>query len=264
MDDIINAMNKEILSLIAAESGEAGVLCQRIGDKAPFVSVAAGRRFTSASVIKAAVLLTLLEYARLGRLSLEDTLQVRQADILPDSVPFEHGPRAAALRELAVWMITVSDNTATNVLIDALGMDAVNGYCAKLGMRQTALRRKMLDFEARAAGRDNTTSPEDMFLLFERLFAGDILTPRLRGEAIDILRRVRDGEKFRRYIWESIPIAHKTGGLEGVSHDAGVFSFEAGDVYVGVFVEHSGAAEGSPRLIGRVARMVCDCFTRRG
>ena len=190
-------------------------------------------------------------------------------NILDDTQVFEYGPRKASLRELAVWMIVLSDNTSTNALIDALGFRAVNEYAASLGLRKTALRRKMLDFASREAGIDNVTSASDMFLLFKHLFREGA---RDFSEAIEILRRQRSHDKLTRYIWEDVSIAHKTGGLDYLSHDAGVFSFKAKDykeeniidVFAGVFLWNTKDSKGDDRLIGRIGRLIFEYYAYNG
>jgi beta-lactamase class A len=228
-----------------------------LDDDKPLISINPDAVFSSASVIKASILLTLLEQSRLGALSLEQTVNVEH--ITGDSIVFDSGPRKAGLRELAVWMTILSDNTSTNALIDILGFDTVNAYMRDIGLKHTVLRRKMLDFAARRAGADNLTNAVDMFMLFKYLFGGDKAG---HSEAIAILRRQRSKKGLTRYIWEDAVIAHKTGGLDYLSHDAGVFSFGDKHVFAGVFLWNTERIEGDPRLIGSAGRLVFDYFRK--
>jgi beta-lactamase class A len=246
-------------ALTAGAKCDMSVLCQGLDADKPLISINADAVFSSASVIKVPILLTLFEQARLGALSLEQTVNVKS--ITQDTAVFDSGPRRASLRELAVWMTVLSDNTSTNALIDVLGFDAVNLYIKNSGLKNTALRRKMLDFASREAGVDNVTTAEDMFTLFKRVFSG---SGEGDAEVIAILRGQRSKQNLMRYIWEDAVIAHKTGGLDYLSHDAGVFTFGDKHVFVGVFLWNTERIEGDPRLIGSVGRLVFEYFSRGG
>ena len=145
---------------IAVFPGQTALLVSDAFSPDPFFSHQAEARFPSASLIKTPILLTALEQVRQGILSLRDRLEVPQRAILPDSQVFEEGPGFFTLEELLYWMIADSDNTAANVILDTLGLDAVNEYCTiLLGLSNTLCQRKMLDFDAARAGLENYTCP---------------------------------------------------------------------------------------------------------
>ena len=237
------------------ESGTADIsvlLCE-VG-QVPLFAFEPDKPMVSASVIKVPVMLTALERMRQGKLHWMDEIPVE--DILEDSVPFEAGPRRATIEELITWMIVLSDNTSTNALIDLLGMDDINGYIEHMGLRHTVLRRKMLDFAAIEQGRNNFTSASDMFRCFSAIYRRELLDDALCEKALDILSRNRDSREFRRYIWEDVRIAHKTGGLDHLSHDAGLMLFSDRAVYLGVFIQNAPDIAGDERRIGRIAHAV--------
>lgn len=129
--------------------------------------------FTQASAIKIPVLWTLNRLAAEGALSLDETLTIDPTNgtggcgVLQS---FESPGTRIALRDLAAMMIVLSDNVATNLLIDRVGFDAVNELITDAGGgEETRLRRKMIDFEARAAGRENTANPTGAASLMLRL-----------------------------------------------------------------------------------------------
>jgi beta-lactamase class A len=203
-------------------------------------------------------MLAVLERVCDNRLRLDQRLDVKE--LTGDSSVFDE-PRKASVIELLVWMIILSDNTATNTLIDLMGFHETNTYMKyKLKLTNTILCRKMLDFESQSAGIDNLTTACDMFRVYKQLFEYKILSPDLCNEAIWILRKQRDNRAFTRYIWEDAAVAHKTGGLDYLSHDCGIFSFGHKQVYLGVFIQNAPELDGNPKLIGRVAREVYDTF----
>lgn len=84
------------------------------------------------------------------------------------------GKLQAELEDHAIYMIVYSDNTSTNVLIDVLGMDAVNALSASLGARHTRLARKMQRPEASVRGDENLSTPRDAALIMERIASCDL------------------------------------------------------------------------------------------
>lgn len=242
-------------SYVVADSPDGAALHERLG----------GTPVPSASTIKTPILVTTLELVRRGKLSLTGRLEVPPAVILPDTRVFERGERWYTLEELLYWMITVSDNTATNVLLDAVGMDAVSETCAALGLKNTLCRRKMLDFEAAGAGRDNVTSAQDQRRLFWLLQQGAILTPELCRTALDILSRQRSTDTILRYIPDRVVFAHKTGGLDGVCHDCGIFLSPRRPLYVGIFTWEGPSPDGDPeqkqkKFVGRLGKAIFDTY----
>ena len=109
--------------------------------------------FPQASSIKIAVLAELYRQAQAGKLKLTDLYTVQATDLVPDSDimgGLTPGVTRITLRDLATMMVAVSDNSATNVLIDRVGMENVNALMDSLGLTHTRLRRKMMDLKAPA------------------------------------------------------------------------------------------------------------------
>lgn len=221
-----------------------------------------GRQMVSASMIKVPILTAALTRVQQGTATMPTLLPVAQADILDDSKAFETGPRNASLEELLTWMIVESDNTSTNVLIRWLSMEEINAHCAALGLRSTVLQRYMLDVEAMQQGRNNFTSAEDMYLLFAALHANRILTPELCAAALHILKKQRSANLLRRYIWQDATLAHKTGGLSGLCHDAGIITLNGTQWYLGVFTQNAPQEDGDQQLIGRVAHQIFNSYAQ--
>lgn len=226
---------------------------------------------SSASTIKVPIMLCVLQQVADGKFSLNEPVVVPKKEILDDTEVFDWEqiptPCTYPLRELIHWMIVSSDNTATNVLIELVGFDAINATIRSLGLHSTVLLRKMLDFATLRAGLNNLTSAYDQYLLYEALCKETTLTPALCRFALDTLKRQRDMEKIPRYIADDIKIAHKTGGLDPdaghdvVCHDAGVLFLGPMRLYLGIFItEAPDDALYSKRLIGRLAKAVYDCY----
>lgn len=221
-------------------------------------------RVVSASTIKVPILLAALEEVRLGRLALDQMVPVPDSEVLEDTEVFERGVAEYSLWELLYWMIVESDNTATNVVLDLLGFDAVNEYArTALGLKDTVCRRKMLDWAAVEAGRNNYTSAADQCRMYRLLCGGRLLPPDLTETALDMLRRQRCMGSILRYVPDRVDFAHKTGGLDYLDHDAGVMLQGEKSYFIGIFTWDGPSPEGDKRqkmFIGRLARAVVEAY----
>src|SRR5207248_6981132 len=121
--------------------------------------------FPQASSIKITVLAELYRQAQQGKLKLTDLYTVQASDLVPDSDIMNGltpGVTKITLRDLATMMVAVSDNSATNVLIDRVGMENVNTFLDSLGLTHIRLRRRMMDLKAAGEGRENVATPAEM------------------------------------------------------------------------------------------------------
>ena len=177
--------------------------------------------FKSASLIKTPIMLCALEDVEKGLLSLETRISVKPCHCVGDEAPVIQNGTDVPLSILLEHMITDSNNSATNVLIDLLGMDKVNAFSRRIGLCDTLLRRHMLDYESARQGRENRTSAGDMLRLYTMLHQGEELTPFMCETALPILLRQHDKELLM-FANPAQKAAHKTGGLSDIAHDAGI------------------------------------------
>ncbi len=184
--------------------------------------------FPQASSIKVAVLAELYRQAQAGRLKLTDLYTVQAADLVPDSTimgGLTPGVTRITLRDLATMMIAVSDNSATNVLIDRVGMENVNALMDSLGLAHTRLRRKMMDLKAASEGRENISTPAEMMTLLEDLYRGKVLNKEMTADFFVMLSTPKNSF-IPRDLPEGLKIANKPGELEGVRNDSGIVFVE--------------------------------------
>ncbi len=216
--------------------------------------------FSSASVIKVPIAVAVLDYVERNNLTLDKIIEITSSNKVEFSVVSEQNLESSKVYDLLVWMIITSDNSATNVLIDLIGMDELNKYFHRIGLTKTKLQRKMMDFQKLNEGFDNVTSARDMANLFTRIYKKELLSLQYSNILIDILCRQRVHEGLKRYIVEDVRIAHKTGSLDTVCHDTGIVYHEVMDYIIGIFITEVKDIENSKRLIGRISKVVYDCF----
>lgn len=129
------------------------------------------------------------------------------------------------LIDYATLMITVSDNSATNMLIDLLGMESINSTIISLGLQKTRLARKMMDMEAFKAGKDSITTPKELIMLFESLYRPLFLSPYIRAETLKMLKKPKEGivqGVIRNAVPDEVEVANKSGWIAGATLDAGI------------------------------------------
>jgi beta-lactamase class A len=189
--------------------------------------------FAQASSIKIAVLANLYLQAQQGKLKLTDLYTVQASDLVADSDimgGLTPGATRITLRDLATMMVAVSDNSATNVLIDRVGMANVNAMLDSLGLTHTRLRRKMMDLEAAKQGRENVSTPREMMTLLEAIYRGKVLDKESTEDFFKMLSTNKDSW-IPRDLPANVRIANKPGSLEGVRNDSGIV-FVEGRPYV--------------------------------
>jgi beta-lactamase class A len=158
-----------------------------------------------------------------------------------------------ALADLDLLMLSVSDNDATNAIIDRVGMDAVNAVGARLGLTKTVLRRRMLDLAAAAAGRDNTTCAADLAALMAALGARAGIPPEVAARVLHGLGRSQHRDIIPRYLPQGVTsVACKQGDIASVRHDAALIADGARLTALAVMSRPAAAPDGLARLAASV------------
>jgi beta-lactamase class A len=226
--------------------------------------------FPQASSIKIAVLAELYHQAQQsahgvsGKARLQDRYVVRAADVVPDSSilgGLTPGVTSLTNRDLATIMVAVSDNSATNVLIDRLGMDNVVHLTESLGLAHTQLRRKMMDLQAAAQGRENISTPREMMALLEQIYRGKVIEAPLLDDFFNVLATHKDSW-IPRDLPADLKIANKPGELEGVRNDSGIVFIKNRPYVICVMTTYLANERAGEEAISRISRLTYDLFDR--
>jgi beta-lactamase class A len=217
VDQVAQKVRSKLEQIAGDASGVMGVVVEDLKGEHRFV-VNEDREFAQGSAIKIPILLEVLKQADEGKLKLSDlhwiekTRQVSGSGILSELG--DHTTQMS-VEDLCVVMIVLSDNTATNMLIDLVGMDNVTKTMQSLGCQHTKLRRRMLDTDASARGDENVSSPADAAKIMQLLYEGKFVSRRVSDHALSILRKEKPGA-VKSALPAGVHVAFKVGEIPGV------------------------------------------------
>lgn len=198
---------------------------------------------SAASVIKLFILAAAYAQQKIGTINLDDTYTLSNADKVGGTGVIQNMPagKTFTYRELLAYMIDESDNTAANIMIDALGgIDKVNAQIEKMGAHDTKLQRKMMDTKSLEAGRDNITSAADVGELLKKVYNHKLISKSDSAEFLDILNKNRDHDKLVRDLPTGAKVYNKTGIMQnyGILNDAAIIENEKGAFVVVVLTQN--------------------------
>ncbi|HEV8331689.1 MAG TPA: serine hydrolase [Steroidobacteraceae bacterium] len=165
--------------------------------------------------------------------------------------------------DLALLMVSLSDNSATNVLIDRVGMDNVNNWLAQLGLERTRLRRHMLDVKAAQEGRENTATPRELLTMLQALHGGRVFDKKTTEDFFKMLS-IQKSSYIPRLLPADLVIANKPGSLDAVRNDAGIVFVPGRPFAIAVMTTFSGDDLAAEQCIARIAKVAWSYFDRVG
>ena len=180
--------------------------------------------FGAASVIKLPLFMHVLKESAAGRMSMDEQLTVTSEDKVPicGALTLFTGDVTCDVRTLCRLMISISDNTATNRLIDYATIPGASAGFEAMGLHVTKLTRKLFDSEASKKGLRNTICPKEIGALLEMLYRGTFVSEAECKEAIDTLLLQQVDHKLNGKVCGEVRIAHKTGEDDELSNDVGI------------------------------------------
>jgi beta-lactamase class A len=222
-------LRRELEAVMQGYAGIVGVSVTnlRTGEH---VDIRGDETFPTASLIKVAVLVTVMDEVRKGNLRLDERISLLARDRVPGSgvLQYMQSGVAPTVGDAAWLMTTISDNTATNILLDHINIRTVWDKMDSLGLHHTKIHSKTF-LRSTSIAPDSSvkyglgvTTPNEMGRLFELLYRGRAVSPALDSAALEMLRSNQDGTKLVRWLPDSISVAHKTGEVDHARNDCGI------------------------------------------
>ncbi len=221
--------------------------------------------FPQASSIKIHILTEVYKQASEGKFNLTDIKQLPiSARVGGSGILSSLGEKSVSLsiRDYCVLMIVLSDNSATNLLIDLVGMKNVNESLQKNGAIKTKLQRVMMDIQAAKEGRENISTPKDVMAILEKMYNGTLVNNQVCDDMLSILKLDKDGA-LKSGTAPIVTIANKGGDVEGVRTDVGIIYLENNPYIICVMTKMLLHNEDGPKIITDISREAFNYFERK-
>jgi beta-lactamase class A len=269
-----SGLQKRLAPLAKAHQGKIALAVKNL-ETGESYCLNADEVMPTASLIKIAVLIDLYQQAQEGKLKLRDRVTLHAADKVPGSgILTEHFSDGAefSLRDAARLMIAFSDNTATNLVLDRVGIKSVNERMKEWGFSETRINAKVFRGSTTSVDPPRTrryglgsTTAREMASLLEQLQISDRLRPFYKQAVLNHLAKNADKDKFKRLLPAEVVVIHKDGSTSDTRTDAGLIYTPGGIVAVCVLTTHNKDRRWQPDnagnlLCARVAKEVYDYF----
>jgi beta-lactamase class A len=260
-------MEGAIRGIVHETDAVVGVAIVDLADPERSFYLNADAIYPAASTIKIAVLAELYRQnergsgAKLGDLYTVDAQDGVGTEGILQSM--SAGVSRITNHDLALLMVSLSDNSATNVLIDRVGMNNINIWLAQLGLEHTRLRRRMLDVKAAQEGRENTSTPRELVTMLQALHSGRVFNKATTDDFFGLLS-TQKSSYIPRLLPQDLTIANKRGNLDGVRNDAGIVFVPGRPFAIAVMTTYSNDDLAAEQCIARIARAAWSYFDRIG
>ncbi|SKA83853.1 beta-lactamase class A [Clostridium sp. USBA 49] len=189
-------------------------------------------KMPSADCIKIHIAIALLKKVQDNFIDLYENVLIKKEDMVSgDGIIHEFDEKEYKIIELLNAMLIQNDNTAANKIIDIIGMESINEVIKEMGLKDTVLKRKMMDFKSHEKGLENLTTSLDLANSLKLIYQGKYLNEEYSSIILNSLRKSQDRRKIPFYIpekeWKCI--GNKTGSLHGVENDAAILNTKKGD-----------------------------------
>lgn len=251
-------MEESVLERLRAVPGKVGFYYKDLttGETA---ELRAHEPMGAASVIKIPVMIELFRQIEAKQIDPDLLIEVRDADRVPicGVLTFFHAGARVTPLDLCWLMITISDNMATNLLIDLVGIDNVNATMRALGLHECVLRRKLFERRPAYRGLTNTVSAGEIGLLLEKMYRGELISAAASRQMLEILSGQQCNNKIPLLLQLDMHIAHKTGEDDGITHDCALVY--AKRPFILCFCTNDIADAGRMNvLMAEIARQLCE------
>jgi beta-lactamase class A len=272
--DIPAPLSDRIEQLATSHKGKVAVALKHLGTGAQYCR-GADEVMPTASLIKLPIMAEVYAQAKEGKVKLDDLLTLSKDEMVQGSgiltSHFSPGARFS-LRDAVRLMIVYSDNTATNMVLDSVGIKQVNERMATLGLKETRINAKVFKGSTTSVDPARTkqyglgsTTAREMLTLLELLHRGELVSADAGKAMLEHLKKCEDKDKFPRFLPRGVTVAHKTGSVNSSRTDAGILYFPGGPVALVVLTDRNEDKSWTPDNAGNktcadIARAVVDHY----
>ena len=275
--DLTPTLESRIEPLVKAHKGRVAVAVKSLKTGEEFY-YNADERMPTASLIKLPVMVETYWQVAEGKVKLDTTLTLKKDDKVPGSgVLTNHFSDGVTfpLRDAVRLMICFSDNTATNLVLDQIGIPSTNVRMEKLGFKNTKINAKVfkgsttsIDPEATKKYGLGSTTAREMVQLLEKVHKGELVNAEACKQMLEHMKKCDDKDKLKRYLPAGLVVAHKTGSVSDTKTDAGLLYLPGGPVAICVLTWQNEDKRYAPDnagsiVIGRIAQQVHEYFTKK-
>jgi len=273
-----NSLMSRIAPLVKDYKGRVSIAAKHLQTGEVFL-FNADEVMPTASLIKLPVMIEVYQQASSSRFELTDMLTLRDKDKVPGSgilTPHFSDGATFSIRDAVRLMIAYSDNTATNMLLDKIGIAATGKHMEKWGFPNTKINAKVylgkttsIDPERTKKYGLGSTTAREMIGILEKLHQGKFVSPEACKQMIEHLKNCQFKDQIKRFLPPETVVAHKTGAVGGIRTDAGIMYLKSGPVALCILTADNADKSWSPDnagnlLCGRVAKEVYDYFGKKG
>jgi beta-lactamase class A len=217
-----------------------------------------------ASAIKIPILMEVYKQAYAGRFSITSQLLITSAEKVGGSGILQQlqDTVSMSIRDLCILMMTQSDNTATNALLNLAGISNINETLKEEGFTATRVQRKMMDVTASAKGIENTSTPAEAVAILNLLYQGRFINKEVSDQVLTVLKKTaRQGSRIAAGLPPQVPVAYKPGGLPRISTEWAIV-YLSKRPYAIVIMEKDKIPGDATRTMERLSRIVYNYFVR--